>query len=118
MGIQNLTEDVVFINLPREPHLGNELETINDIASEGYDCDVIIDFSGVKVLASASISNLMLLHEFLRAHNRQLVLCNVPVPIQCLFIRFGLETLFEFAHDQSAALEAIREQRYKKPDEI
>lgn len=114
MGIRNLTEDIIILNLPSKPHRGNELERINELASDGCDCDVIMDFSGVEILISASISNLILLGGFLSASNRHLVLCNVPLSIQCIFIRMGLDTHFEFAHDQSAALEAVRQHHHKK----
>jgi anti-anti-sigma regulatory factor len=118
MGIQNLTKDIIFINLPAKPHVGDELERINQFVSYGCDCDVIIDFSGVEILTSASLSNLMLLDQFLKPLNRQLVLCNVPLPIQCIFIRSGLETFFEFAHNKSAAVEVIRGQDYGESEQI
>ena len=114
MGIRYLTEDIIILNLPGKPHRGNELERMNELASDGCNCDVIMDFSGVEILISASIANLILLHEFLSASNRHLVVCNVPLPIQCIFIRIGLSTYFEFAHDQSAALEAVRQHHCKK----
>lgn len=111
MGIRYLSEDIIFVTLPKKPHLGSELNNVNEIASDGCDCDVIIDFSRAKILTSASISNLMLLKGFLSALNNQLILCNVSTLIKYIFTRLGLETFFEFVGDKSAALAAVKQQQ-------
>jgi anti-anti-sigma regulatory factor len=108
MSIANLSGDVLFVTLPKRPHLSNELENVNEMASDGCDRDIIIDFSGVEILISASICNLTLLEKFLSARRHQLVLCSVPIRIMCMFIRLGLETLFKFADDKSSALITLR----------
>ncbi len=110
MGIRYLSESVVFVTLPQKPHLGSELSNVNEITSDGCDCDVIIDFSRTKILTSASISNLILLKNFLSLVNHQLILCNVSTLIKYIFTRLGLETFFEFAGDKSAALESVTQQ--------
>ena len=114
MGIQTLPEGFILVTLPQRPHLGYELERTNEIACDGCNCDVIIDFSGVQILTSASICNLLLLRDFLNALSRQLFLCSVSLPVKCLFIRLGLDTLFEFADDRFAALEGVTQHRHKK----
>jgi len=110
MGIRYLSEDIIFVTLPKKPHLGSELNNVNEIASDGCDCDVIIDFSRAKILTSASISNLILLKGLLSSVNHQLILCNVSTLIKYIFTRLDLETFFEFVGDKSAALESITQQ--------
>lgn len=110
MGIRYLSEGVIFVALPKKPHLGSELNNVNEIASDGCDCDVIIDFSRAKILTSASICNLILLKDLLSALNHQLILCNVSTLIKYIFTQLGLETLFEFSDDKFAALESITQQ--------
>lgn len=100
MGIRYLSENIIFVTLPKKPHLGSELNNVNEIASDGCDCDVIIDFSRAKILTSASISNLMLLKDFLSAHNHQLILCNVSTLIKYIFTRLSLEPFFEFSDEK------------------
>ena len=107
MGIRYFSEDIIFVTLPKKPHLGSELNNVNKIASDGCDCDVIIDFSRAKILTSASVSNLILLKGFLSALNHQLILCNVSTLIKYIFTRLGLETFFEFSDDKLAALESV-----------
>ena len=111
MGIRYLSENIIFVTLPKKPHLGSELNNVNEIASNRCDCDVIIDFSRAKILTSASISNLILLKGFLSLVNHQLILCSVSTLIKYIFTRLGLETFFEFAGDESAALAAVTQQQ-------
>jgi anti-anti-sigma regulatory factor len=113
MGIQISPEGFIVVSLPQQPHLGHELERINEIAYDGCDSDVIIDFSAVQMLTSASICNLLLLKDFLSAFSRKVLLCNVPLPVKCLFIRLGVDTLFEFADDRSTALQDSSQQRVR-----
>jgi len=108
MCIQNLAEDTLIVILPKEPHRGDELERINEIASDRGDCNVVVEFSRVEMLISTSICNLMILHKLLSGFGHRLILCNVPFLIKCTFTVTGLETFFEFADDVSAALESIQ----------
>jgi anti-anti-sigma regulatory factor len=106
MGIQTLPEGFILVTLPQKPHLDHELQKINEIAYHGRECDVIIDFSAVQMLTSSSICNLLLLRDFLSAFGRRVFLCSLSLSIKCVFIRLGLETLFEFADHKSAVLQA------------
>ena len=109
MGIQNLSEDVLVVELPsKEPEIANELKTVNGTISDKRDCDVIIDFSGVEIITSSSISNLLILRNLLSEHGRRLILCNVAVVTKCIFTVAGLNDIFEFVNDQPTALAAVQ----------
>jgi hypothetical protein len=44
MGISNLSEHVIFVDLPAcEPYIVDELKELNEIVSSRGDCDVVID---------------------------------------------------------------------------
>ncbi len=108
MGIQNLSEDVLVVELPsKEPKIANELKAINETVSNKRDCDVIIDFSGVEIITSSSISNLLILRNLMFEHGRRLILCNIAVVTTCIFTVAGLNEIFDFADDQSTALAAV-----------
>ncbi|MDD5327128.1 MAG: STAS domain-containing protein [Phycisphaerae bacterium] len=109
MGIQNLSEDVLFVDLPfREPQIGDELKNLNEIVITKDECDVVIDFSRVEVITSSDISNLLTLRSLLRETGRQLILCSVSVMTKGIFTVAGLDAVFEFAEDKHAALAAIQ----------
>ena len=109
MGIQNLSENVLLVTLPEQPYLCNELDAINKIVSNECNRDVIIDFYQVKMLTSESICSLMILERLLNGLGHKLVLCNVSAEIKQIFTRTGLEPSFEFADDDFAALQSIRD---------
>lgn len=106
MGVQNFSEGTVLIVLPAEPQTSVELETVNKKVSRRCDYDVIIDFSRVEILASSSISNLIILHHWLRGCGHKLTLCNVSFATKCIFNRVELNAFFDFADDKFAALES------------
>jgi anti-anti-sigma factor len=112
MGIQNLSEDVFYVTLPKHPHLSNELDRISDIAGNSSGCDVVVDFSKVEILTSGSVCNLMILREQLSAMERRLVLCSLSAQIKKVFTLTGLEDVFEFAEDRFCALDSMKQIPY------
>jgi len=108
VGIRNCSEDVLLVTLPREPHLGPELDEVTEIVSEGCNRDVIVDFSDVGMLTSESICGLMILDKYLSSFGRQLVFYNASAEIKHIFGRTGLAAVFTFADDEDAALEVVR----------
>lgn len=108
MGIQNLSEEVLLVTLPAQPHLGDELERISEIAGNGPGYDVVVDFSSVKMLTSTSVCNLMILRALLNGLGRRLVLCSLSAHVKNIFTITGLEDLFEFANDRFSALDSMQ----------
>ncbi|HON90725.1 MAG TPA: STAS domain-containing protein [Sedimentisphaerales bacterium] len=107
MAIQNLSEQVLLITLPAEPQSSKELEVMVRSARAGLECDVIVDFSLVEILSSATLCNLMILERLVSANDRQLILCSVPKNIAGIFTRVGLDKLFRFAEDEFAAAQSL-----------
>ena len=109
MGIEKLSENVLLVSLPQEPHLiSDELVTVNKIVGDGQACDVIIDFSSVTLLTSESISSLIILEGFLKNLGHKVILYAVSSMIRQILERTGIHPLFEFADDQFAALQSVQ----------
>ena len=108
MGIEDYLEGILLVTLPREPHLGDELDELTEVVSEGCNRDVIVDFSEVEMLTSETICGLMILDKYLSSSGHQLVLCNASAQIRHIFKRTGLATIFTFAEDEYAAVQAVR----------
>jgi anti-anti-sigma regulatory factor len=107
MASVNLTEHLVQINLPPEPRACAELQDLNEKVSEKCDLDVIIDFSMVEIITSASISNLLILHNWLEGSDRILVLYGLRFTTKCILRVAGLDTFFKFADNKNTAISAI-----------
>jgi len=109
MAIQNLSERALLITLPGEPHLSGVLEIATRLATTKADRDIVVDFSQVQIMPSATICSLMILHRMLTARGCQFILCSIPANIMGVFARVGLHNLFTFAGDQAAALRLLQD---------
>jgi len=111
MGMQNLSEDIILVDLHREPQMGNELKTVIDISHDRGDCDVILDFSNVDIITSTSLAKLLKLRQSLIDCGHRLILCSVNPFTKGAFNVTGLDGVFELADDRlaaSAQLEAVK----------
>ncbi len=104
MGIQDWSEDTILVDLSEEPEMGNELIAVTEMVSDRDDCDVVIDFSGVDIITSASLSKLLKLRTMLSDCGHKLVFCSVTAATKGIFMVTGLDAFFEFADDNSVVL--------------
>lgn len=111
MAIEGISDDILLIILPEQPQSGNEIDLVNKMLGESIDHDVVMDFGKVEMLTSATICSLMILDRLLRGGGRQFVMCNVPSEIMQIFIRTGLQSVFEFSDDQQVAVHEVRGRR-------
>ncbi len=115
MATQNLSEHVLLVTLPAEPQLSRDLEAVAHATHPTSDRDVIVDFSLVEILPSATICHLIVLTRMLSAAGRELVLCSVSPNIKAVFRRVGLHNLFQFAADVPAALQSLDRSEHVYP---
>ena len=107
MGIQDWSEDIILVDLSEEPEMANELIAVTEtVHSTGYR-DVVIDFSGVDIVTSSSLSILLNLRKMLSDNGHKLVLCSVSSSTKGIFMVTGLDGNFEFADDKSEALASL-----------
>ena len=107
MGIQDWSENSILVDLPEEPEMGNELITVTKMVRDRANCDVLIDFSGVDIVTSSSLSKLLKLRKMLSDSNHKLVLCSVSAATKGIFMITGLDGNFEFADDKSVVLASL-----------
>ena len=99
----------MVVELPPEPQMRDEIKAVTERVCEGADCDVVMDFSCVGIMATPSISGLLQLRQRLVDGGRRLVLCNLAAPTKGVFAATGLDAIFEFADDKPAALAALQD---------
>ena len=112
---QNLSAHVLLITLPAEPQLSRDLEVVASSTHPASDCDVIVDFSLVEILSSATICHLIVLERVLSAAGRALVLCSASPTVKAVFRRVGLHKLFRFADDELTALQSLDRNEHVYP---
>jgi len=108
MGIDHSSHGILTIDLVPEPEMGAELETAVNLMHCGGDCDVVIDFSSADIVTSSSLSKLLKLRKQVGDCGHRLVLCNVATATKGIFSITGLDGVFEFTDDKSAALASIK----------
>jgi len=108
MAIQNWSEDIILVDLPAEPEMGDELKTITEIVRDRGDCDIVVDFSSVDIVTSSSLSKLLKLRKLLGDCGHRLVLCSVAPATRGIFTVTGLDGIFEVADDKFVALATLQ----------
>jgi anti-anti-sigma factor len=108
MGIQNWSENIVLVDLPAEPLMGDELKTITDIIKDRGDCDVVIDFSAIDIITSSSLSKFLKLRKVLMDCEHQLIFCNISPATKGIFSVTGLDGVFKVVGDKFVALAGLQ----------
>jgi anti-anti-sigma factor len=108
MGIQNWEDDIVLVDLPREPEMGDELKNVTEIVRDRGDCDVVIDFSDIDIVTSSSLSKMLKLRKLLADCGHRLVFSNVAPATKGIFTVTGLEGIFEVVDDKFIALASLQ----------
>ncbi len=100
MSLRHLSDEIILVTVPKEPLLCQKLAQINEnLISNNANSHVIIDFAQVKLITSASLSNLILLHKCLGGKNKRLILCNLAFVSKCIIRTAGLHNLFQIVID-------------------
>lgn len=108
MSDQDSSEDVVIMELPEEPELTKELQNMVSVVREGRDCNIVVDFEDVGIVTSRSLSHLLTLKELQKNRGQRLLLCGIGRTTKGTFTTTGIEKLFTFVDDRSAAMEELR----------
>jgi len=78
MGIQDWSDDIVLVDLPQEPQIGDELKAVTEMVRDRGDCDVVVDFSNVDIVTSSSLSKFLKLRKLLSDCGHKLVYRDRP----------------------------------------
>jgi len=105
--ILKLSDSVLLVVLNKEPDTRNDIAAINEMILKRCDADIIIDFSQVELLASAAVSNLLLLRQQVSMSGHKLILINVAFATKCILNTLGIQEAFYIAADKTDALDAL-----------
>jgi len=108
MGIQNWSEEIILVDLPSEPEMGEELKTVTEQVRDRGDCEVVVDFSKVDIITSSSLSKLLRLRKLVGDCGHRLVFCSVAPATRGIFTVTGLDGVFEIVDDKFIALASLQ----------
>lgn len=92
--------DPLVIVLSPEPGLTRDLKNAVQALEHSTRCDVLLDFSRVGMVTSASLASLLQLRQRLADECHRLVLCRVSPATQGIFVVTHLDRAFEFCDDR------------------
>jgi len=108
MAIQKWSDDIILINLAKEPQLGEELQVVIDMVRDDPRHDVVVDFADVDILTSSSIAKLLKLRKVLLDDDNRIALSSVSQQTMQIFKLTALDTVFEFVESQFVALAGLQ----------
>lgn len=108
MGVQNWSDNIILVNLAKEPQTGEELQMTIEMVTENGGCDVVVDFAEVDIVTSSSIAKLLKLRKALQDCAQRLVLSSVRPRTRGIFTVTGLDNIFEFVDDQFMGLAGLQ----------
>jgi anti-anti-sigma regulatory factor len=108
MSIHRWSEDVILVDLPEELNKHDELQTVLVMLRDGDACDVVVDFSHVRVVGGAWLAQLQEIGRLANECRHKLTLCSVAPATRGVFTIARLDDLFEFAEDRFAALATLQ----------
>jgi anti-anti-sigma factor len=108
MGIQNWSDEIILVDLPAEPELGDELKTATEMVRDRGDCEVVVDFEKVDIITSSSLSKLLKLRKLVGDCGHRLVFCSVAPATKGIFTITGLDGIFEIVDDKFVALASLQ----------
>lgn len=107
MPIESWSENVVVVRLADNPHVGDDLDAL-DQAIQQRRVDAVIDFSGVKMITSSNLAKLLKIRRQMNATESRLLLCGTNDQVWGAFLVTNLDKLFEFTGDVTTALAALQ----------
>lgn len=108
MGIQNWSDDIILVDLPQEPQLGEELKSVTEVFCDRGDCDIVLDFSDIDIVTSSSLSKLLKLRKLATDCSHKVIFCNVAAATRGIFTVTGLDGVFELVEDKFVALASLQ----------
>jgi anti-sigma B factor antagonist len=107
MGIQLWSENIILVDLSKEPEMSDELNAVAEMVRDKVNYDVVIDFSSVDIVTSSNLSKLLNIHKPLADCRRRLILCGIDSTIKGVFTVTGLDKIFEIVDDKFIALATL-----------
>jgi len=107
MAIQNWSDEIMVVELGDDPQFSEELTAVMDALAD-KDSHVVLNFGAVSFVNSSNIAKLLRLRKKTLMKGRRLILCDVNTQVWGVFLMTGLDKIFEFINDISAALATLQ----------
>ena len=108
MAIKSYADNIILVELPPEPDIRKELDTLMEIINAGSGFDVILDFTHVTIMTSMALSGFLQLRKLMEKTGRKLIFCNATSITKDIFKVTCFDGIFEFIDDKKEALRTLQ----------
>jgi anti-anti-sigma regulatory factor len=115
MAICNYSEGVIIVELPPEPGIRSELDSLMEILRRGIGYDVVVDFAKVDIMTSLTLSGLLKVREIVAEASKRLIFVNASSITKDIFAVTCFDGIFEFADDRNEILAALAGEESNQP---
>jgi len=107
MPVQKWSDSIWVAKLGDIPVLTEDIDYLLEHVPEGG-ADVVLDFANVSNINSTSLSQLLRLRKTMVDRGRKLRIASVTDPVWAVLLTTGLDKVFHFVGDTSAALAELQ----------
>lgn len=108
MPLTEWSDEILLAELADEPAFSEEMGNLIARLSQGEACHVVLDLRNVRSLNSSNLAQLLRLRKKVHSLGRRLRLCGVGDTVWSVLITTGLDKVFDFNEDVSAALASMQ----------
>lgn len=104
MPLTEWSDEILLVELAEEPIFSEEMGNLISRLERGEARHVVLDLRSVLTLNSSNLAQLLRLRKKVLSLNRRLRLCGVRDTVWSVLLVTGLDKVFDFNEDVSAAL--------------
>ena len=102
------SEEILLVELAQEPSFSEEIGNLMGRLERGEACHVVVDLRNVVTLNSSNLAQLLRLRKKMLSLGKRLRLCGVQDTVWSVLLVTGLDKVFDFNEDLSAALASMQ----------
>jgi len=108
MPLTEWSEEILLAELGEEPGFSEEMGNLMARLAQARGVHVVLDLRAVRTLNSSNLAQLLRLRKKVLAQGKRLRLSGVRDTVWSVLIVTGLDKVFDFSEDLSAALASVQ----------
>ena len=107
MAIQEWSDKIRVAQLNDDPQFAEDLSALEEDL-EARPTHVVLNFAAVGFINSSNVARLLRLRKMMLSLQKRLILCEINTQVWSVFLVTGLDKIFDFTKDISAALAKVQ----------
>jgi len=107
MPVEKWSDTVVVAHLADDPQFSEDVLSVEEEINPGKK-DAVLDLAAVHFLNSSNLARLLKLRKQMITADRRLMLCSISDQVWSAFLVTGLDKVFEFSANVTAALATLQ----------